>query len=437
MISAAPSGQPLFYTLDTSRYLLHDPSSTLFFQVTEEEKHAAALARALEYLEGLGPEDGHLLTNDRVLEVMDLQETATTFKLLTLVIVMAGIHPDWRDKQLKDRFRSYLVQSATTLRPMLAAERDAPWLYLAKLGDLRQPALLLPKAPQSKVAKLLKKTLEKHGEGQQQCHACRRWGDLALCGCLAVTFCDAKCQEQDEEHARECQELEAENVVLLARSKLRHRQRANRLDGVARAKEMRIRRMREEMARRSEVTKKMTKKLVRARATLNLTRRVSLIEQSLTKVPRLKKGNNLVALSISKKEGVARLTPLPHPTLKLWQSQLEEKPDPPALPAPASALPAQVPEAVPAPDPEPAGAAQADPAPETALPGGPDRDAPAPCDALLPLAPETQPATNPNPAPGKKSLAKYARKDKGILLELSNSSRPFSKVMMNCQMFSS
>ena len=410
--------------------------------MTEEEKHAISLAKVLKYLEGLGPEDGQLLTNDRVLEVMDLQETATTTKLLALVIAMAGIHPDWQDRRLKNRFRSFLVQSATTLRQVLEAEPDSPWVYLARLtrtdllGDLRQPALLSPKAPQSKIAKLLKKTLEKHGKGQQQCHGCRRWGDLSLCGCLAVTFCDTKCQEEDEEHARECQELEKENVVLLARSTLRHRQRANKLDGVARAKEMRIRRMREEMARRSEVTKKMSKKLVRARATLNLTRRVSLVEPTLTKVPRLKKGNNLVALSISKKEGVARLTPLPHPTLKLWQSQLEEKPNPPALPALASALPAQVPEAVPAPDPEPAGAAQADPAPETALPGGSDQGAPAPRDALLPLAPEAQPATNPNPAPGKKSLAKHPRKDKVVLLELSNSARPFSKVIMNCQMFS-
>ena len=410
--------------------------------MTEEELHAISLAKVLEYLEGMGPEDGHLLTNDRVLEVMDLHETATTSKLLTLVIAMAGIHPDWQDKLLKDRFRSYLVQSATTLRQVLEAEPDAPWVYLARLtrtdrlGDLRQPALLSPKAPQSKIAKLLQKTLEKHGKGEQQFHGCRRWGDLSLCGCLAVTFCDAKCQEQDEEHARDCQELEEENVVLLARSTLRHRQRANRLDGAARAKEMRIRRMREEMARRSQETKKMSKKLVRARATLNLTRRVSLVERSLTKVPRLKKGNNLVALSISEKEGVARLTHLPHPTLKLWQSQLEEKPNPPALPALASALPAQVPEAVPAPDPEPTGAAQADPAPGTALPGGPDQDAPAPCDALLPLAPEAQAATYPTPGPGKKSLAKYARKNKGVLLELCNSARPFSKVIANCQIFS-
>ena len=64
---------------------------------------------------------------------------------------------------------------------------DAPWLYLTRLtstdrrGDLRQPAQLSPKAPQSKVAKLLHTTLQKHGEGEQQCHACRRWGDLSRC----------------------------------------------------------------------------------------------------------------------------------------------------------------------------------------------------------------------------------------------------------------
>ena len=90
--------------------------------MTEEELHAISLAKVLEYLEGMGPEDGHLLTNDRVLEVMDLHETATTSKLLALVIAMAGIHPDWQDKHLKDRFRSYLVQSATTLRQVLEAE---------------------------------------------------------------------------------------------------------------------------------------------------------------------------------------------------------------------------------------------------------------------------------------------------------------------------
>ena len=68
--------------------------------MTEEEKHAISLAKVLAYLEGLGPADRQLLTNDRVLEVMDLQETATTSKLLALVIAMAGIHPDWQDRRL-------------------------------------------------------------------------------------------------------------------------------------------------------------------------------------------------------------------------------------------------------------------------------------------------------------------------------------------------
>ena len=283
---------------------------------------------------------------------MDLKEKAATLKLLNAVIAMAGIHPDWQDKQLRDRFRDYLIQSATYLRPMLAVEPDAPWVYLARLtstgrqGDLRQPALLSPKTPQSKVAKLLHKTLQKHGEGEQQCHACRRWGDLSLCGCLAVTFCNVRCQEQDEEHTRVCLQLEEENVVLLARSDMRHRQRANKLEGVAREKEEKIGRMKEEMARK-------TKKLEQARAKLNLRRRVSLVERSLAKVPRMGRGNLTVALSISKKEGVARITSLPHPVLKLWLGQLEVDPDSPDRPATspraAAAEPALLAEGLPKP----------------------------------------------------------------------------------------
>ena len=80
-----------------------DPSSTLILQETEEERHANSLAKVLEYLEGMSQEDRELLTNGKVLEVMDLHETATTSKLLALVIAMAGIHPDWQDKRLKDR----------------------------------------------------------------------------------------------------------------------------------------------------------------------------------------------------------------------------------------------------------------------------------------------------------------------------------------------
>ena len=290
----------------------------------------------LQWLEELGPKDGELLTNSKMLEVMDLKENAATHKLLDTVIAMAGIHPDWQDRHLRDRFRRYLVQSATTLRPVLVAEPDAPWLYLARLtstdrlGDLRQPALLFSRPLQSKVAKLLHKTLEKHGEGEQRCHSCKRWGDLSLCGCLAVTFCDARCQEQDEEHAKICLVHEEENVVLLARSDMRHRQRANKLEGVCRGNKEEIRRLKEEMARK-------TKKLEQARTKLNMRRRVSLVERSLAKVPRMGRGNLTVALSISKNEGVARITSLPHPGLKLWLGQLEVDPDSPPRADPATA----------------------------------------------------------------------------------------------------
>ena len=85
-----------------------------------------------------------------MLEVMDLQETTTTSKLLALVMAMAVIHPD----------SGTASGGNWPIRPPPGActEPDAPWLNLARLtrtdrlGELQQPALLYPKAPQSKIA---------------------------------------------------------------------------------------------------------------------------------------------------------------------------------------------------------------------------------------------------------------------------------------------
>ena len=448
--------------------MLHNPRLTPILQVTEEERQAGSLARMLQWLEELGPQDGALLTNDRVLEVVGLQEKAATSKLISLIINMVGIHPDWVNSRLRDRFRDYLAKSKTSLRPLLEAEPDAPWLYLARLtrtdglGDLRHPVLLSPKAPQSKVAKLLQKTLEKHGEGEQQCHSCKRLGDLSLCGCLAVTFCNSSCQEQDEDHTKVCLYMGEENVVLLPRSDQLYRQQASKLKRTVEEKVEMIKGMKVEMARK-------TKKLEQARAKLNLGRRVSLVERSLGKVPRLRRGNLTVALSISKKEGVARITSLPHPGLKLWLGQLEVDPNAPALPAPAprAALSHQVPGAEPAlptevhpetalpPAPEdallPAPEDALPPAPEGALPPASDQSRepvpiPAPEDALPPAAVQDHemvalpPAVGdtledaavaaPAPAAEKSRPAppRYSRKDKRVLVDLGRAATPMSKV---------
>ena len=469
--------------------MLHNPCLTPILQVTEEERQAGSLARVLQWLEELGPQDGALLTNGKVLEVLGLQEKAATSKLISLIINMVGIHPDWVNSRLRDKFRDYLAKSKTSLRPLLEAEPDAPWLYLARLtrtdglGDLRHPVLLSPKAPQSKVAKLLQKTLEKHGEGEQQCHSCKRLGDLSLCGCLAVTFCNSSCQEQDEDHTKVCLYMGEENVVLLPRSDQLYRQQANKLKRTVKEKVEMIKGMKVEMARK-------TKKLEQARAKLNLGRRVSLVERSLGKVPRLRRGNLTVALSISKKEGVARITSLPHPGLKLWLGQLEVDPNSPALPAPAprAALSHKVPGAEPAlptevhPEPALPPAAGQDqlepalppapedavppapedallpapedalpPAPEGALPPVPDQGRepvpiPAPEDALPPAAVQDHemvalpPAVGdtledaavaaPAPAAEKSRPAppRYSRKDKRVLVDLGRAATPMSKV---------
>ena len=423
----------------------------------------------MEWLKSLGPGDMESVTNGKVLEVLDLENKTAESKLLSLVIAMSGIHPSWKDHHLTTRFAKYLFQSKSSLREVLETEPRATWIYLVKVvrGDLHQPALLSPKLPQnlSKVARLLYKALEKHGEGEQQCEHCRRWGDHDLCGCLEVVYCSPHCQEMDVEHARNCMAVEEQNPVLRRRSDVRYRLRANSMVAAVKKKEQQLRRVLDQKAYQVEVTKKLNKKLDLAaeqlhktRATLGLARKVSLLEQKLTSVPRLHRGGSLVALSVAKQEGVARLVPLPHPFLKLWQGQLEVKPDPPVLPAlpvaepdlqaepalpveaalPADpALPAQpalqveavLPAQVAAPEGAPAaGQAQGVAVPQDALAPAPQE---VPVDARGPgLAPAVRKSRSMARERSKREKAppRYTRRDKGVFVELGISHRPFSKV---------
>ena len=429
----------------------------------------------MEWLDSLGPGDMESVTNGKVLEVLDLEDKTAEAKLHSLVIAMSGIHPSWKDHHLNSRFTKYFVQSKSSRRKVLEDDPSATWHYLVKVvrGDLHRPALLSPKLPEklSKVARLLHMALQKHGEGEQECEHCRMWGDHNLCGCLEVVYCSVRCQEMDMEHTRVCMDVEEKNPMLLHRSDLRHRQRANSLVAAVKKKDQQLRRLLDQKADQAEGTKKLSQKLDlaakelhNARATLGMARKVSLLEQKLARVPRLREGDSLVVLSVPKQEGVARLVPLHHPVLKLWQGQLEVKPNPPALLAlpvaePAlqgqPALPAEA--ALPA-DPtlpaQPALQAGAALPVETGLPAqaaAPDEapaagqalGVPVPQDALAPAAQEVLvDAPGPALAPavrksrtmareqGKREKAppRFTRRDKGVFVELGISHRPFSKV---------
>ena len=94
--------------------------------MTEEERQAGSLARVLQWLEELGPQDGTLLTNGKVLEVLGLQEKAATSKLISLIINMVGIHPDWVNSRLRDKFRDYLAKSKPPFGCCLRRSRTPP-----------------------------------------------------------------------------------------------------------------------------------------------------------------------------------------------------------------------------------------------------------------------------------------------------------------------
>ena len=434
-----------------------------------------AVSRVMEWLDSLGPGDMESVTNCKVLEVLDLEDKTATAKLHSLVIAMSGIHPSWKDHHLNTRFTKYLGQSKSSRREVLEADPSGTWHYLVKVvrGNLHRPALLSPKLPEnlSKVARLLHTALEKHGDGEQECEHCRRWGDHNLCGCLEVVYCSLRCQEMDTEHTRVCMDLEEKNPMLLHRSDLRHRQRANSMVAAVKKKDLQLRRLLDQKADQVGVNEKLSQKLDlaaeelhKARATLGLARKVSLLEQKLARVPKLSEGDSLVALSVPKQEGVARLVPLHHPFLKLWQGQLEVKPDPPALlvlpvaepalqnepalPAEAAfpadpALPAQpalqAGAALPVETGLPAKAA----APDEAPAAGQALGVPIPLDALAPAAQEV-PEDAPGPAAGQavrksrtmarergkreKAPPRFTRRDKGVFVELGISHRPFSKV---------
>ena len=288
----------------------------------EQEQHAAAVSMIMEWLEGLGPGDMEHVTNAKVLMVMDLEDKTAESKLLSIVIAMAGIHPSWKGHHLNNRFAKFFSMSKSSFREVLEAEPNAPWVYLVRVfrGDLRQPALLSPKLPQhlSKVARLLHEAMEKFGEGEQQCQHCARWGDHDLCGCVNVVYCSAECQEMDEQHFRNCLDLQEQNPMLLRRSDLRYRQRANSMGAAVKKKRQQLRRILEERAQQAEGTRMVTRKLEvarreleKARATMGMVGKVSLLEQQLTRVPKLREGDSLLALSVPRKEGVARLVPLP------------------------------------------------------------------------------------------------------------------------------
>ena len=445
----------------------------------EQEQHADAVSEVMEWLDSLGPGDMEHVTNSKVLKVLDLQDKTAKSKLFYLVIAMTGIHASWQDRNLRDRFEKYFSNSKSSLQPrglrkLLETEPSAPWVYLVRVvrGDLHQPALLSPKLPNnlSKVARLLHKALEKFGEGEQQCQHCGQWGDHKVCGCLEVVYCSAECQEMDEQHSKNCLDLLEKNPMLLRRSDLRYRQRANSMGAAVKMKQQQLRRILEERARQTEGTRMMSRKLEKARATLGLARKVSLLEQKLARVPRLREGDSLVALSVPKQEGVARLVPLPHPFLKLWQGQLEQKPDP-ALPSLAVAEPALAAEAALAADAAlpadlalpavaalpaqsalqaeaalgKAGLKAQDAAPAPAE--GQTQEVSLPQDNLLP-APEDLPVDAPGPAlpPAvrksramarerggrEKAPPRYTRRDKGVFVELGISHRPFSKVWILC-----
>ena len=419
-----------------------------------QEQHSSAVSGVIEWLDSLGPGDMEKMTNAKVLEVLDLEDKTARVKLLSLVINMSGIHPSWKDHHLNSRFSNYFYNSKSRHREVLEEQPNAIWEYLVKVvrGELHKPAMLVPKVPQhlSKVARLLRKALEKHGDCEQQCEHCKNWGDHDLCGCMEVVFCSVRCQEMEVEHTMVCVKMEEENPMLLRRSDLRHRQRANCMTGVVKKKQKQLRRMLDERAEKTVESKKLhnklevaAKKLAKARATLGQARKVSLLEQQLASVHSPRKGDSLVAISVSRQEGVAKLVPLPHPVLKLWQGQLERKPDPvlPALPAKA------VPPGDPALPAQPAHQAEADLPVQAAKPdqvpaGGqaqgvlvPQDDlAPAPVDVVDALDPALPPAVRKSRTMARergereKAPPRYTRRSKGVFVELGIRHRPFSKV---------
>ena len=303
----------------------------------------------VEWLEGLGGEQGSILTAGLMLQLLHNHRPQIDHALIRFLWRVLRIHHGWFNNNLRDIYRKYLESSVGRYRDNLAAVPEAPWCFLLRLrpgGNLHQPKHQLPPcAPQP----FPRMACRLQGLSQQEmpCHGCHRLGYLPVCSCLQVFYCGEECRAEDVSHTRDCerQEVQAKSgAMLLSPSLVSHRLRANRYQGMVQS----LLKRREEMMAKMMLVRKETEVLqvllrkresqVRAlqKERLDLHRR-SLVPASVARYKgrgrKQGKQSSLVSLEVAEGEQVFRLTKTSYRHLNLFEGARVQPKLPPGVAA--------------------------------------------------------------------------------------------------------
>ena len=291
-----------------------------------------SLKEVVEWLDSMERDEVMSLSNGAVLDLLSTHRPQVDKPFIEAVWRALEVHSSWHDRQLKERFRRYLVYSLTNRRGELEAAPDQQWLFLSLLkvgGDLHRQELNLPRQ-QEKLSRLLL-SLGDLAAGERKCHKCGEEGEIPVCGCLAVFFCGEQCQQADLEHLWQCQKLEVEmkqGAMLLTSSAVRERNRANILS--RHLKEESERRLEAE-ERRVEAQRMVVLLEARERRRLFLARKrrreAGSLHRSLTKSSAAaKRGLVMVNVGLSLGQEVYRVSDVSRGSLQVYEAQRVQAP---------------------------------------------------------------------------------------------------------------
>ena len=206
--------------------------------------------------------------------------------------------------------------------------RITPLVYLERLlpgGDLHQPQLLSPKpCRRSKVSQLLHSLQVEHGEGEQVCAGCGSWGDHPVCVCFSAFYCDAICLERDETHDLDCQKNQK-----LIRPALLNSRAATLTQKQAEMLTTKVETLQDILDDKEIELEQLRKKLKAARSRLARPRRVSRLEGKLGRVPVVRRGDRVLALSLHSSQTAVTMNRIEHPgKLEVWEGRMEMAADP-------------------------------------------------------------------------------------------------------------
>ena len=163
------------------KFMREEKKGEVFQGVAHSLDEVVARLEGMEKVEVLG------LTNRTVLDMLSAHRPQVDEPFIQALWRALEVHSSWVDRQLRQRFRFYLVQSLTDRRAELEDAPDEQWLYVGRLlagGDLHRRELLLPRRRESLAGLLV--SLGDLVVGQRRCHKCGEEGEIPVCSCLTV-----------------------------------------------------------------------------------------------------------------------------------------------------------------------------------------------------------------------------------------------------------